>query len=254
MITELMISCSETTSSGNSTMVGSIQKESASKLWLGTWERKQWGYGATLEIKDIRRDSIVFSLKAFNGGHGGELEGVAIVDENVALFYQDNEYDTCLLEFKLTRDSAITIEQKKGICYAGMGVSYDGQYKNSKIVAEEKDETLLSLGIFKTEKEDSLFKSLVGSDYSLFVYSTQTTSEEEDLDSLHAKVYYSGVTGLYTIQENIVMIDSLNNIWAAVLHREKVHYFTNSNEYKMKIPKTIVKWRERFAEYPIIYK
>ena len=159
-----------------------------------------------------------------------------------------------MLEFKLTGDSAITIEQKKGICYAGMGVSYDGQYKNSKIVSEEKDETLLSLGIFKTEKEDSLFKSLVGSDYSLFVYSTQTTSEEEDLDSLHAKVYYSGVTGLYTIQENIVMIDSLNNIWAAVLHREKVHYFTNSNEYKMKIPKTIVKWRERFAEYPIIYK
>ena len=197
----------------------------------------------------------MFSLKAFNGGHGGELEGVAIVDENVALFYQDNEYDTCLLEFKLTRDSAITIEQKKGICYAGMGVSYDGQYKNSKIVAEEKDETLLSLGIFKTGKEDSLFKSLVGSDYALFVYSTQTTSEEEDLDSLHAKVNYSGVTGLYTIQENIIMIDSLdNNIWAAVLHGEKVHYFTNSNEYKMKIPKTIEKWRERFAEYPIIYK
>ena len=54
-------------------MSGSIQKKSASKLWLGIWERRQWGYSVRLEIKYRKRDSIVFSLQAFNGWHGGEL-------------------------------------------------------------------------------------------------------------------------------------------------------------------------------------
>jgi hypothetical protein len=255
LIAELMISCSQNASSGNTPIADtSITKVPASKLWLGTWERRQWSYGATLEITGIKNDSIVFSLHAFNGVHGGELEGVAVVKDNTALFYNSNENDTCLLRFKLLRDTSITIEHEKGICYAGMGVSYNGQYKNSKTLPKEKDETLLSLGIFKTEKEDSLFKSLVGDKYGAFVYSTQTTSEEDDLDSLNAKVYTSGVTGLYTIQENIIMVDSLNTIWAAVLDEEKVYYFTNNNEYKRRVPKTIDKWRQRFEEYPVVYK
>jgi len=229
-------------------------KEPASKLWIGTWERRQWSSGATLKIAGIKSDSIVFSLQALNGAHGGEVEGVAIVKNNVALFYNSNENDTCLLEFKLVGDSSIIIEQKKGICYAGMGVTYDGQYKNSKILPEEKDETLLTLGLFKTEKEDSLFRSLVGDKYDVFVYSTQSTTEEEDLDSLNAKVYTSGVTGLYTLLENIIIMDSLNNVWTAVLDDKKVYYFTNSNEYKTRVPKTIDKWRDRFKEYPVIYK
>jgi hypothetical protein len=255
IILEFFISCSQNSSSGNRIISDSIAKNSVSELWLGTWERRQWSYGATLKITGINKDSIVFSLQAFNGAHGGELEGTAVVKENTALFYSSNENDTCVIEFRLIGDSTITIEHKKGSCYAGMGVTYDGQYKNSKILPEEKDETLLSLGIFQTEKEDSLFRSLVEDKYDAFVYSTQTTSEEEDLDSLHAKVYSSGVTGLYTIQENIIMVDSLNTtIWAAVLYQGKLYYFTNGNSYKTKLPKTIDKWRQRFEEYPVVYK
>jgi hypothetical protein len=179
---------------------------------------------------------------------------MAVVRENIAVFFNSNKNDTCLVEFKLMGDSSITIEHKKGMCYAGMGVTYDGQYKNSKILPEEKDENLVSLGIFKTEKDDSLFRSIVGDKYNAFVTSTQFTSEDEDMDSLKAKVYTSGVTGLFTIQENIIMMDSANTIWAAVLDDEKVYYFTNNNDYKTRVPKTIDKWRERFKEYPVIYK
>lgn len=254
-IVGLITSCSSNDRFDNSTSVDSTSRISASKLWLGTWERRQWGYSATLEIVDIKGDSIIFSLVAFNGAHGGEIEGKAIVKNGIATFHNNTEYDTCLIEFKLNKDTSIAIEQKKGICYAGMGVTYEGQYKNSKnLPEEEKEETLLSLGIFKTEKEDSLFRSLVGENYSLFVYSTQTTAEEEDLDSLNARVYSSGVTGLYRIQENIIMTDSLNNIWAAVLDREKVYYFTNNSKYKKTIPGTIDSWRKRFDAYPVIFK
>ena len=254
IITKILVSCSHNSGSGNNATADSLKKQPASELWLGTWERREWSSGATLEITAIMADSIVFFLQAFNGGHGGELEGVALVKDNVAQFYSSNKNDTCLLQFKLMGDTSIRIEHKKGMCYAGMGVSYDGQYKNAKALPEEEEETLVGLGIFKTEKEDSLFRALTGDKYKSFVYSTQTTSEEGDGDSLNAKVYSSGVTGLYTISENIIMIDSINTIWAAVLYGEKVYYFTNSDEYKTRLPKTIEAWRQRFKEHPIVYE
>lgn len=256
----LVNSCSSSDKSGSSkladsSLVDSISRLSANRIWLGSWERRQWRSGAALEIKNIESDSIAFSLVAFNGIHEGEIEGKASVKNRVAIFINSGVYDSCLIEFRLINDTSIIIEQKKGLCLAGMGVTYDGEYKNSKMLPkEEKAETMLSLGVFKTIKEDSLFESLVKVSYKLFVYSTQTTAEIEDLDSLHSRVISSGVTGLYSIQENIVMIDSLGNIWAAVLNKEKVHYFSNNNRFKNKLPKTIDNWRQRFQDYPVIFK
>ncbi len=252
IIVSLITSCSSNDRSENFTQVESTLKTPAGS-WLGAWERRLWGYGATLEISNIKNDSVVFLLIALNGAHGGELEGTAVFRDSIAIFYTATEYDTCLIEFKLIGDTSIIIEQKKGLCYAGMGVTYDGEYKNLQILPKAEEETLLSLGIFETEKEDSLFKVLVGENYALFVYSTQTTSEDEDLDDLHSKVYSSGVTGLYTISENIIMVDSLNSMWAAVLYEEKVYYFTNSSKYKKELPQTIENWRQRFDDYPIVF-
>jgi hypothetical protein len=140
---------------------------------------------------------------------------MAVVNDTVATFSNNDESDTCLIEFKLIGDSIITIEQKKGDCFAAMAVTYNGIYKNSKKISSVEDtENLFTLGIFKTEKEDSLFKSLVGNSYSLFVNSTQLTSKDEDLDSLNAIVRSSGVIrssgvrGLFTFMENIIMTDS----------------------------------------------
>jgi len=227
----------------------------ASKSWLGKWERQIWQNDGDLEISAIKSDSIRFYLSAYSGAHTGEIEGLAIVKDSMAIYSNTDEPDSCLIEFKLLGDSVIAINQRNGICATGLAVTYTGNYKNKKLLPKvEKDETMLSLGIFKTGEQDSLFKSLVGEKYSSFVNSTQLTSEDEDLDSLHTTVYSSGVRGLFTFMENIIMTDSSDNIWAAVIDDEKVYYFTNKEEYKEKLPKTIEAWRERFKKYEVIYK
>jgi hypothetical protein len=226
-----------------------------SKSWLGKWERQIWQNGATLEIKTINGDSLEFSLVALNGANTGEIEGKAIVRDNVAVFSSVEDLDSCLLEFKLLGDSAITINQIRRNCFAGLEVIYSGDYKNAKMLPPiERAETLVDLGIFNSEKQDSAFRSLVGSNYSRFVNSTQLTSEDDDLDGLHATVQSSGVRGLFTFEENIIMMDSIYNIWAAVIDNEKVYYFTNNQAYKNKLPKTIDNWRENFKNYEIVYK
>ena len=126
--------------------------------------------------------------------------------------------------------------------------------KSTKAKEDKSSESMTSLGVFTTKRTDSIFKKLVGSSYSQFVNSTQLTSEDDDLDGLNSTVYSSGVKGLYTIMENIIMIDSLNNIWAAVIDDNKVYYFTNTQNHKSTLPKTIDNWRQRFKDYPIIYK
>jgi hypothetical protein len=229
--------------------------KAASKLWLGSWERQLRLIEATLEITNIRNDSIEFKLSAASGGHTGEIEGMAIVRDSTAIFLNNDASDTCLIQFKLISDSLIIIDQKTGNCFTGLGVVYSGEYKNIKTLPEDdRAENLVDLKILNDETQDSIFKSLVGDSYSLFVRSTQLTSADEDLDSLHAKVLSSGVRGLFTIMENIVMIDSLNNIWAAVIDDNKIYYFTNNKEFKNKLPKTIDNWRQNFKGYQIIYK
>jgi hypothetical protein len=211
-----------------------------------------------LNISSVDNDSITFLLTASNGANMGELEGKAYYTGNNAKFTFNDEYDNCIVEFTLLGDSVISVNQKQGVCMAGMGVDYSGQYKNSKLTSKKskKEENLVKLGMLPDMYKDSIFKSLVGSSYSLFVNTTQLTSEKDDLDSLSAKVMASGVRGLFTSMEDIIMIDSLNNIWAAVIDNSgnEVLYFTNHNDYKDKLPKTIENWRENFKEYKVIFK
>ena len=232
------------------------------KNWIGSWNRNDWQNDATLEILSIKNDTLEFSLTAVSGGHTGQIDGKAFVTNNVANYYMADGSDTCIIEFMLKGDSLISINQKNGNCLTAMGVGYTGNYYNSKLITkkkhnketEEADKSLYDLGIFSSIKDDSLFRLLTKDNYDLFVNSTQLTSEDEDFDSFNAKVFSSGVRGLYMEMENIIIVDSSKNLWAAVIDDHRVLYFSNHKDYTNKIPKTIEKWRSRFKEYPIIYK
>jgi len=253
LIVFFLIGCSSNDSANKETIA--ILTEPASTAWLGTWERNSWQNESTLEIKTIKNDSIVFSISAVNGGNSGGVDGVALVKKNVATYLNTEDGDTCQIQFILLGDSTISVEQQKGFCYAGMGVEYSGTYKNTRFIHHTKQTlTLLDLQIFETAEQDSVFKELVGTNYDLFVNSTQLTSNPDDLDSLHATIHASGVRGMYTFMENIVMIDQANTIWAAAIHDNQVFYFTNSESYKNKLPKTIDAWRDGFKDYEVIYK
>jgi hypothetical protein len=255
LVSGLLCSCFSNDSSNNIPPNDIIPIKTANKLWIGKWVREQWQNDATLEISNIKSDSIEFSLFAGSGGHTGEIAGMAVVRDSIATFINSEETDTCLIEFILIGDSVIRIKQKRGNCFTALAVTYDGYYKNSKKISiKGNEEDLVTLGILKTREQDSLFRALVGESYSLFVNSTQLTSEDDDLDSLNITVRSSGVRGLYTFMENIIMIDSSNNIWAAVIDDNKVYYFTTKKEYTEQLPKTIDNWRQNFKNYPIVYK
>ena len=168
-----------------------------------------------------------YSLFAGSGGHTGEVEGKAIVIGTSAKYYKVEDLDTCILKFTL-KGNTILIKQERGQCSAAMGVFYTGTYHSYKSHKKEQSETLYHLGVFKSKRDDSLFRRLVKNYYDLFLNSAQLTSEDDDLDNLNSKVFSSGVRGLYTQMESIIMINSNKDIWAAVIDnsgkKEKVLY------------------------------
>ena len=245
-------SCSSTDKTTDT--INEATTDSVTKNWLGTWERNSWKLEASLEIKTIKKDSIFFSISAVNGGNSGGADGIALVSKNIATYLNIEDGDTCLILFTLLGDSAISVEQQTGFCFAGIGVEYSGKYINSKFNKNKiKNTSLLKLEIFDSIEQDSVFKDLVGDKYDLFVNSTQLTSDLDDLDSLHTTVSASGIRGMFTYMENIIMIDDSNTIWAAVIDDNIVYYFTNSEQYKNTLPKTINKWREGFKDYEVVF-
>lgn len=248
----LAVSCSSSDDKTIKTQSKSTTNENIQSFnWIGKWERHERNNEATLTINKIENGEIYFSITAFHGANIGDVEGRAKVDKNKSIYFL--HYNSpCNLEFTLRSNDTIEVEQITSSCDAGIGVYFSGLYINSKLGLKEKEEDFVSLGIFKTKQQQLLFKKLVSDKYDVFLNSALTTTEVEDLDSLNAKCFSSGVSGLYTIMENIIMYNSKNEIWCAAIDDEKVYYYTNSHRYKNELPKTIEKWREEFREKEVI--
>ncbi len=221
--------------------------------WTGKWEVLGIFERATLEITSQAGDSVAFSLVASSGAHTGEIAGYAKGNADWAAFLDAQDEDTCLITFQLRSDTLIEVNQQSGLCGAGVGVTYMGAYWKAG-TRPPPVETLVTLGVLKNDQEDTQFRNLVGNDYDLFLKSSQLTFEESDLDSLGVQVYTSRVRGLFTLVENIIMTDGQGQLWAAVIDDDHVNYYTNSDAFKETLPQTIEKWRERFADKPVLHK
>lgn len=221
--------------------------------WKGKWKILDLHYSASLEITSVKNKRIYFTLFAMNGGHTGEIEGSAPIQGNKAV-YRMEEYGSadCLIEFTLRQGLEIEVDQQSGHCDAGMAVEYSGIYKNEKLGLKMPENNLVSLGILPTQQQEMAFKKLVGSKYKDFIQSTQLVSEAEDLDDMNFKGFASGVRGLFTIMENIILYKA-NEFWCAVIQDEKVYYFTSSSKFRDKLPLTIENWRENFKEKEIVF-
>jgi hypothetical protein len=218
------------------------------------WKLGEWQAGASLEVKSVKNDSLIFSLNSSDGGHVGEIEGRAYIKGNEAIFIS-SEVKGCKLIMHISGDSVINITDEN-TCngYGGMGVGFSGKFVNQKFLPKEKKETLITLKIL-TEQQDAVFKPLVDTNYQHFVDCTELINDRSDIktEEFGAKVISSGVRGLYTYMEYIIMIDQQNQIWAAVINDQKVFYYTSSKDYINKLPNTIEEWRDNFKDYPIIY-
>jgi hypothetical protein len=232
------------------------QKAVAPAVWLGKWDRNIHQNSAVLAIDSLRHDSIYFHLIAFSGGHNGDVEGWAKVAGSVASYFEIVDKDTCSITFQIYGDTLIQINQVKGNCFTAMGVYYDGKYINEKVAPSDNEQDYIdSFILLDDTAANKMLKKLVGSDFDLFVNSSQLSYPDTlDIDSLLANVHASGVRGLFTEMENVVMVDSAKNIWAAVIDDHKVYYYTTRKDWAARLPKTFDKWRANFLDYPITYK
>jgi hypothetical protein len=241
-----LFGCSEKKTDG----VNSNSAKEIDKSWIGTWEKQGFFTGADLTISSAD-SGFSFSMEAYNGGNSGAFEAVLFPLNNKVSF--SDEEEECTLSFTLFGDTLIKIEQNESSCGAGNGVSFGGNYYK-KGYKKPTPETLLSLGVFTSQKQEDAFIKLAGEYYKQFLSSSQIVSKEENLDPFKAEVNASGVRGLFTSMENIIMIDDSLRIWAAVIDEDKVHYFTNDSLHTHTLPLTIEHWREDFKQLEVVYE
>jgi uncharacterized protein len=204
---------------------------------------------STLIIKNMTTAGFGFDVSAFSGAHSGEIEGVAVRNAAEAVF--KDEETRCEVRFSRKSDHLFISTSEECLSMGGIGVTFDGEYGKGKVEAQTP--TLAALGILAGNVTENAFSALVGKDYELFLSRFHLRSDQDDLDGLGAKVVSGGVRGLYTSMEAIVMSRPDGTILAAVIDDDVVKYFSNDANFKEKLPVTIDKWRERFAEKKVIF-
>lgn len=222
------------------------------QIWEGNYTRNEQFNYADLEIVPSIDNNFKFTIRASSGGHNGKISGIASVINNQAKF--DNGRGG-VLTFNRKNDGGIVITQSNEMSeYGGIGVSFNGIYrkKSEQKTAVVNETYFTERQVFRGNQEVE-FKRLVGENYIKFANTAQLVSSEKDLDNTNSRVYRMNVRGLFTIMESIIMVrDSDNSIWAAVIDQGKVLYFTNTADTKY-IPITISRWHDRLKDKPIYY-
>jgi len=214
----------------------------------GIWTRVDTT--ATLDISNKTKKSFDFELTALSGANIGYVEGNAKIEGNNA--YWNNEENDASITFRFKDDSLYLKTGGNINFYAGAGVVFKGKYLYGEII--KSPEKLVQKGILLNQEQEDKFKELVGDDYDNFLEFFQIYGEVENIDEFNAVAYSGGIRGLFTICEGIIMYDSENNFWAAIIgeNSDTINYYTNTS-LTNKLPKTIEKWRERFKDYKVYY-
>ncbi len=220
--------------------------------WFGKWEIESSAlcYGGILKITNVYDNSFDFNLTVIHGSHMGDLDGKAtILSGNEAKYISDDVYNEdgkCVITFTKFND-VIQVHENLGCrSFHGMRVMYDGDYKLKKDVffdRVELNDVLLS------KIHDELTKKY----FEEFLKCICDIHIEDNLDPFDANVITTGVAGMYTIYESILMYTNTNEVYGAFLHDDgKVYYFTSDIKYRNDKPKTIKKWLEKFDTREVI--
>ena len=220
--------------------------------WFGKWEIESSAlcYGGTLEITSVYDNSFDFNLTVIHGSHVGDLDGKAtILSGNEAQYISNDAYNKdgkCVITFTKFND-VIQVHENLGCrSFHGMRVMYDGDYKLKKDVFYDRVELN---DVLLSKIHDELTKKY----FEEFLKCICDIHIEDNLDPFDANVITTGVAGMYTIYEAILIYTNTNEIYGAFLHDDgKVYYFTSDIKYKNDKPKTIKKWLEKFDTREIV--
>ncbi len=214
--------------------------------WFGKWEIESTTlcYSGMLKITNINNNSFDFRLIVIHGSHVGDIDGKAtIISNNEAKFISDegyNEDGKCVITFTKFND-IIQIHENLGCrSFHGMRVMYDGDYKLNKDIFYDRVELNdILLSKFYSILSEKYFEDFLKCICDIYI--------TDNLDTFEAKIITTGVAGMYTIYESILMYTDNNEIYGAFLHDDgKIYYFTSDIRFATSKPKTIINWLNKF--------
>lgn len=219
-------------------------------IWWGNWENesKIKMKKGNLKISRVASDSFFFSIFICDGARTGEVYGKAhILTPNTA-YAKIKTFDSqcCEIIFRRRLENGtwlIDIEEGENCqSYHGSNSTFSGIYKH-------KTELVIDEG-FLDEIDMNEIERLTGKYVYTFLENFQQFGEYENLDGDEFYVTASGVKGLYSIMESIIVKDDNGNIWCAFIDPEidNIRYFSNNN-YKTR---TIENWINRFDKKTVI--
>lgn len=219
-----------------------------SKSLNGKWRRYARHYGADLKITKASKTRFNFVLTAANGANMGAVSGAAFLKKGKFVFTdaalaKREKRDVCELVFA-PRAGVVEVSQNYGCQnYAGNAVSFDGDFLNGVVIG--KADSLFAYEVFPNSDIDSEFKTLTGANYEKFLDAFHLIYDDTpNEDAFAAKVFNGCVRGICPYQAAIIMYDENAKFWAMVTgDGEQFLYFSNDNDFRAKLPKTIEKWQ-----------
>ncbi|MED7670160.1 hypothetical protein GXB78_23420 [Pseudomonas moraviensis subsp. stanleyae] len=218
--------------------------------WDATWQLIPPGTSTSATIVTQRRDAthIDIDISAGEGANSGDLTGVAVLRDGIAVYAED----ACKLTFTPI-NGVLTVAQSgaDSDCGGGMGVYYAGRY----IASEQPltlDYDLLSLGLARTPAEDQALRSLLNTDYQKLVATSGSLQiGEASRDVPDAQVLEMWMRGLGDI--GILMSAADAQVWLIFKSyddqgHEHLRYYTNVTKWKNRLPDVLQGWYERMQE------
>ena len=101
--------------------------------WEGKWvrEKSDQFFGGTIEIKNETSSNFSFIIDVYDAPGGGNIEGVAQIEGNKALFISKESDDKCQVSFEFKTPILLSLTTDGCSGEAGFGVSfYDDYLKN----------------------------------------------------------------------------------------------------------------------------
>lgn len=231
---------------------GNLPSGREANLWWGRWSSNVTSStGGELFIKEVGPSGFMFELSVYNGAHSGMISAYArIISKNLAYCRVQNGESEGELIFRRDIENSrriITIEETLSCSYYhGMRATFDGRFTRDY-------EPWFDSGLLN-EIEMARLYNVLGSHLKKMRECTSDVGEYEIADAdLNARAIFGGVPGLYTIMESLIILNDNGEMIAAYIDNDIVRYFTNSNNFKNKMPITIEIWSKNFEDKPKIY-
>ena len=203
--------------------------------------------GTTLRMQPVSDDALWFFMEATNGGHAGDLTGLAKYADGAAVYatYDEGAIDPADAEvqfvFTQNEDGHLALDVTNG--KYGYGCSA-GTHFDSEFSRESLRDVVPKPDVL-TEEQFKEMETLLGDEFDRFVLYSQNWFETEKVDDFASKVYIVDTTGFPS--SGMVVLNQSKGTMMVLFECEAsstdFFYFSNDPDYT-EPPKSIQRYLE----------